>query len=237
MRFQDKVIVITGGAGGIGSAIAARAETEGARIAIWDLRPSINEAHFSVACDLRDPFAVKQAFNQTIEQFGKIDILVTSAGITGRTTPIEGLEPDEWHQIIDINLTSAFLACKNVVPIMRAQGHGRIVNIASVAGKEGNPNQVAYSSAKAGVIALTKSLAKELAETGILVNCVAPAIIETDLIHQMTEEQLQSLLARIPMKRAGKAAEVAEMVLWLASEQCSFSTGATFDLSGGRATY
>ncbi|WP_346907255.1 SDR family NAD(P)-dependent oxidoreductase [uncultured Roseibium sp.] len=237
MRFQDKVIVITGGAGGIGSAVAKRAEAEGARVAIWDLRPSENASCFSAACDLRDPFTVKQAYNQTIDQFGKVDILVTCAGITGRTTPIEGLEPEEWHQILDINLTSVFLACKYVVPAMREQGHGRIVNIASVAGKEGNANQVAYSSAKAGVIALTKALAKELAETGILVNCVTPAIIETDLIHQMTEEQLQSLLARIPMKRAGKADEVAEMVLWLASEQCSFSTGATFDMSGGRATY
>ncbi|WP_346893230.1 SDR family NAD(P)-dependent oxidoreductase [uncultured Roseibium sp.] len=237
MRFQGKVIVITGGAGGIGSAVADLAEAEGAQVAIWDLRVPENSSRFSAACDLRDPFAVKQAFNQTIDQFGKVDILVTSAGITGRTTPIEGLEGEEWHQILDINLTSVFLACKYVVPAMRERGQGRIVNIASVAGKEGNANQVAYSSAKAGVIALTKALAKELAETGILVNCVTPAIIETDLIHQMTEEQLQSLLARIPMKRPGKAHEVAEMVLWLASEQCSFSTGAAFDMSGGRATY
>ncbi len=237
MRFQDKVIVITGGAGGIGSAVADRAEAEGAQVAIWDLKAPDNASRFSAICDLRDPFAVKQAFNQTIDAFGRVDVLVTCAGITGRTTPIEGLEPEEWHQIVDINLTSVFLASKYVVPAMREQGRGRIVNVASVAGKEGNANQVAYSSAKAGVIALTKALAKELAETGILVNCVTPAIIETDLIHQMTDEQLQSLLARIPMKRPGKAHEVAEMVLWLASERCSFSTGAAFDMSGGRATY
>lgn len=237
MLYEGKVVVVTGGAGGIGSAIAARVLEEGGNVSVWDIRPSPNGSVQSIMCELTDPFAVSQAVKQTVDRFGRIDMLVTSAGITGRTSLAEDLGIDEWSKIIAINLTSVFLACKAVIPELRRNGEGRIVNIASIAGKEGNANQAAYSAGKAGVIALTKSLGKELAQTGILVNCITPAIIETDLIQQMTKEQLTSLLARIPMNRPGRAEEVAEMVLWLGSDQCSFSTGAVFDMSGGRATY
>jgi len=235
-RFTDQVAVVTGGASGIGAAIVARLRAEGARVSIWDLNPATNGDH-AVAVDLTDPAAAERATAATLEAFGRIDILVASAGITGPNGTTWEYPVADWLRVIDINLNAVFYTCRAVAPVMKAANYGRIVNIASIAGKEGNPNGAAYSASKAGVIALTKSLGKELATTKVCVNAVAPAAVQSPLFAQMKPEFLDYILSKIPMGRFGEVEEVASLVCWLASAEASFSTGAIFDCSGGRATY
>jgi 3-oxoacyl-[acyl-carrier protein] reductase len=235
--------IVTGGARGIGLAVAERLVASGARVAIWDrdgavaavASERIGQASFAV--DVTDAEAVAAAVARSEASIGPVDILVTSAGITGPNLRVEDYPVDAWRQVVDIDLTGTFLCSRAVIPGMRARDYGRIVHIASIAGKDGNPNAAAYSAAKAGVIALTKSLGKELAQTGVRVNCVAPAAVRTEMFEQMTETHIQYMLSKIPMARFGLTTEVAAMIAWLASEECSFSTGAVFDLSGGRAVY
>jgi 2-dehydro-3-deoxy-L-rhamnonate dehydrogenase (NAD+) len=235
--------VITGGASGIGFAIAERFIRSGAKVAIWDIdAEAANEAATRLRVtplqvDVTDEASVLAAVRQSEAAVGAIDILVTSAGITGPNKTIADYPLEEWRSVLDVDLTGPFLCSKAVVPGMTARDYGRIVHIASVAGKEGNPNAGPYSAAKAGVIALTKSLGKELARTGIRVNCVTPAAVKTAMFSQMTEAHIDYMLSKIPVGRFGLVEEIAAMVAWLASEECSFSTGAVFDLSGGRATY
>jgi NAD(P)-dependent dehydrogenase (short-subunit alcohol dehydrogenase family) len=235
--------IVTGGARGIGLAVAERLAASGARVAIWDRDGATAAAasdrigQASIAVDVTDEDAVAAALARSETLVGPIDIVVTSAGITGPNLATEDYPVDAWRQVIEIDLTGTFLCSRAVIPGMRARDYGRIVHIASIAGKEGNPNAAAYSAAKAGVISLTKSLGKELAQTGIRVNCVTPAAVRTEMFEQMTEAHIQYMLSKIPMGRFGLTTEIAAMVAWLASEECSFSTGAIFDLSGGRAVY
>ena len=237
--------IVTGGAGAIGLAVARRCQASGASLSLWDLGaawPSPEDSDGDddwqrLTVDVTDYEAVRNARDDVLREFGRIDILVNNAGISGPTQPVMDYGLADWRRIIDINLTGVFHCSRAIAPVMRDQGYGRIINMASLAGKEGTPNAAAYSASKAGVIAFTKSLGKELAKTGVLVNCIAPAAIETPLLDQMTEEHVETMLAKSPMGRFGTVAEVAAVVAWLASEDCSFSTGATFDLSGGRATY
>jgi NAD(P)-dependent dehydrogenase (short-subunit alcohol dehydrogenase family) len=239
-RFAGRVAVVTGGVSGIGAGIAQRLAAEGARISLWDLDgPALAKADapHTATLDVTDPDAVQHAADQTITALGGIDILIASAGITGPNHPTWEYPVAAWDRVIDVNLKGVFYCNRAVLPAMQRTGYGRIVNIASIAGKEGNPNASAYSASKAGVIALTKSLGKELATTGIRVNCVTPAAVKTPLFAQMTAQQVDWMLSKIPIGRFGEIDEVASLVLWLASEQCSFSTGAVFDISGGRATY
>ncbi len=230
MRFKGRRAVVTGGASGIGEAVAKRIVTEGGAVAVWDMSGGI-------IVDISDPAAVERAAAETLEQLGSIDILVNSAGITGPTAPLAEFPVDGWRKVIDINLNGAFYCNRAVVPHMLAQDYGRIVNIASIAGKEGNPNASAYSASKAGVIAMTKSLAKELAKTNITVNAVTPAAVRTPIFDQMPQTHIDFMLSKIPKGRFGTVDEIASLICWLASEECSFSTGAVFDASGGRATY
>jgi 3-oxoacyl-[acyl-carrier protein] reductase len=241
---DSRVAVIAGAAGGIGRAIAHRLARSGMRLALLDLDAAALQAmsdeipgSLAVGADLTDEQQVQSAIRRAEEHFGRLDVLVHSVGVTGPSLPVNEYPVADWHRTIAINLHSAFLCCRAVVDPMLRSGFGRIVNIASIAGKEGNAQQSAYSAAKAGVIALTKSMGKELATTPIRVNAVAPAVIHTPLIDQMTPELLAAVLAKVPMGRPGQPQEVANLVAWLCSEECSFSTGATFDLSGGRATY
>jgi 3-oxoacyl-[acyl-carrier protein] reductase len=239
-RFAGRTAVITGGVSGIGAGIAARLSAEGASLSLWDLDEAAlaksNAAH-TVPLDVTDPDAVHRAAASTAAALGKIDILVTSAGITGPNVSTWEYPVAAWDKVIDVNLKGVFYCNRAVVPFMRTQNNGRIVNIASIAGKDGNPNASAYSASKAGVIGLTKSLGKELADTGIRVNCVTPAAVRTPLFTQMTRQQIDWMLSKIPIGRFGEIDEVASLVLWLASDECSFSTGGVFDISGGRATY
>jgi 3-oxoacyl-[acyl-carrier protein] reductase len=239
---ERRVAVITGGARGIGYAAAQRFVAAGARVALWDLDGAAEAAgrlDGAIGCmvDVTDEAAVAAALAETERRLGPTDVLVASAGITGPNVTVAEYPADAWRRVIDIDLTGVFLCCRAVVPGMTARDYGRIVNIASIAGKEGNPNAAAYSAAKAGVIALTKSLGKELAQTGVRVNCITPAAIKTDMFAQMTEQHIQYMLSKIPMGRFGTVEEMASIIAWLASEECSFSTGAVFDVSGGRATY
>jgi 3-oxoacyl-[acyl-carrier protein] reductase len=226
LDFAGRNAIVTGGAQGIGAAIVKRLEASGAKVAIWDLdgRPRV---------DVTDSASIQNA----LKGIGKVDVLVNNAGIAGMNKPTVDYPIEEWERVLRINLTSQFLCCRAVAPLMASAGYGRIVNIASIAGKEGNPNAVAYSASKAGVIALTKSLGKELARTGVLVNCVTPAAAKTAIFDQMTQEHIDYMLSKIPMKRFVTVDEVAALACWLASEDCSFSTGGVFDISGGRATY
>lgn len=244
---QGRVAVVTGGARGIGLACAERLLASGARVSLWDVDGSAvaeaarrlggAAAAHAVVVDVSDDRSVAAAATATLGAVGKVDILINNAGITGPNKTTWDYEPAEWRKVIEVDLTGAFLCARALVPQMRARKYGRIVNLASVAGKEGNPNAPAYSAAKAGLIALTKSLGKELATEGIMVNCVTPAAARTELFAQMTEAHIAYMLSKIPMNRFVEPAEIAALVAWLSSEDCSFSTGAVFDLSGGRATY
>jgi 2-dehydro-3-deoxy-L-rhamnonate dehydrogenase (NAD+) len=226
LDFAGRTAIVTGGKQGIGAAIAERLRDSGATVIVWDLEGSLR-------VDVSDPSSITNA----LKNLGKVDVLVNNAGIAGLNKPTVDYPIEEWERVLRINLTSQFLCCRAVAPRMVKAGYGRIVNIASIAGKEGNPNAVAYSASKAGVISLTKSLGKELAQTGVLVNCVTPAAAKTAIFDQMTEQHIQYMLAKIPMARFVEVGEIAALVCWLASEDCSFSTGGVFDISGGRATY
>jgi NAD(P)-dependent dehydrogenase (short-subunit alcohol dehydrogenase family) len=235
-RFKDRVAVVTGGASGLGLGIAERLTQEGARVSVWDRAEALHSFH-SICLDVTDAAAVDAAAAQTVQALGSIDILVASAGVTGPNAVAWEYPLDAWRQVFEINVHGLYFCNRAIIPHMLASGYGRIVNVASVAGKEGNPHAAAYSSSKAAVIGLTKSMGKELAETNIRVNCVTPAAVATPLFAQMTEAQIAYMLSKIPMKRFGEVSEVAALVAWLCSEECSFSTGSVFDISGGRATY
>lgn len=244
---EQRVGIVTGGARGIGYAIAERLLKEGASVCLWDMdATALAEAKTSLGypekvsiaqVDVTNEVSVAAAVQSTLHSWGKIDLLINNAGIAGNNAKLWEMSPEDWKRVIDINLTGPFLTCRAVVPHLLKNSYGRIVNIASIAGKEGNPNASHYSASKAGVIALTKSLGKELATSNILVNCITPAVIETDILQQCTPEHVQYMLSKIPMNRFGQKHEAAALVAWLCSEDCSFTTGAVFDLSGGRATY
>jgi len=243
---EGRFAVITGGAAGIGLATAQRMAQSGARVALWDRDRSVAEAgagslpgkgHLAVALDVSRESDVAAAARQTLAAFGAIDILVCSAGITGPNQTVADYGFEDWRQVFDVNLHGVFLCNRAVLPAMMERNYGRIVNIASIAGKEGNPNASAYSASKAAVIGLTKSLGKELARTGIRVNCITPAAVKTAIFNQMTQQHIDFMLSKIPMNRFGQVEEISAMVCWLSSEECSFSTGAVFDVSGGRAVY
>jgi 2-dehydro-3-deoxy-L-rhamnonate dehydrogenase (NAD+) len=244
---QGQVAVITGAARGIGFAIAQRILRSGGQVSLWDIDArKLEDAAETLSplgklaicpLDLTQQLAVESAAASTAEQFGRIDILVNNAGITGGNAPTWELDPETWRRVIDVNLVGPYLTTRSVVPIMLERGYGRIINVASVAGKEGNPNASHYSASKAGLIGLTKSLAKELATKGVLVNCVTPAAANTEIFSQMTSEHISYMRSKIPMNRFVEPDEIAACVCWLASSDCSFSTGAVFDISGGRATY
>lgn len=231
--FAGKVAVVTGGAAGIGAAVAGRLREAGATVHVWDLsEPDGVDLRFS-RVDVTEAVQIAAA----LDGLERVDLLVNNAGFAGSTVPLDEYDPAEWRRLIEVNLVGVFEVCRQIVPIMRRHDYGRIVNMASLAGKEGTPNASAYSAAKAGVIALTKSLGKELAETGIRANALAPAAVQTAILDQMAPEHVQTMIAKSPMKRLGRVDEVTEAVVWLLSDACSFSTGAVFDLSGGRATY
>lgn len=244
-RFSGRVAVVTGGAAGIGLSVATRIVAEGGKVAIWDRDPAAIAAatatlganSLGVPLDVSDWDSVDAAAKATVAAFGGIDILVASAGITGPNTTTWTYPVEEWRKVIDVNLNGVFYCDKAVVPYMLEKDYGRIVNIASIAGKEGNPNAPAYSASKAGVIGLTKSLGKELAKNKITVNCVTPAAVRTAIFDQMTQAHIDFMLSKIPMGRFGQIEEVGALICWLASEECSFTTGGVFDVSGGRATY
>jgi 3-oxoacyl-[acyl-carrier protein] reductase len=231
LDFKGRTAIVTGGLQGIGAAIVKRLEGSGATVRVWDLAAKRDPV------DASDAAAVERAAAKALADLGKIDVLVNNAGVAGLNVPVVDYPVEEWERVLRVNLTSQFLCCRALAPHMAKRKYGRIVNIASIAGKEGNPNAAAYSASKAGVIALTKSLGKELARTGVLVNCVTPAAAKTAIFDQMTEEHISYMLSKIPMNRFVTVEEIAALVCWLASEDCSFSTGAVFDISGGRATY
>lgn len=243
-RFAGRAAVITGGASGLGLAVARRLVAEGGKVALWDLNAEqlavaaseLGGAHVE-ALDVSDAEAVARAADASAAALGKIDILVCSAGITGATAPAHEYPLESWQRVIDINLSGLFYCCRAVVPHLLANGYGRIVNVSSVAGKEGNPNASAYSASKAGVIGFTKSLGKELAGKGVIANALTPATFESPILAQLPPSQVEYMRSKIPMGRLGEAEESAAMILFMASEECSFTTAATFDTSGGRTTF
>ena len=245
MDFSARCAVVTGGAAGIGLAVAKRITEGGGRVALWDrderalaaARDAIGAMGMTHALDVSDNAAVERAARAAEAGLGRIDVLVCSAGVTGPNATTWDYPVDAWRHVFDVNVHGLFYCNRAIVPIMQKTGYGRIVNIASVAGKEGNPNAPAYSASKAAVIGLTKSLGKELAKTNIRVNCVTPAAVRTAIFDQMTQQHIDFMLSKIPLGRFGSVEEIASLVCWLASEDCSFSTGAVFDASGGRATY
>jgi len=241
---EQRVALVTGAARGIGAAIAARLARDGACVAVADVDLAAATEHaahigpaFALHLDVTDPQSARQAVDAVLDREGRLDVLVNNAGIAGMSAPVAEYPLDEWRRILSIDLDGVFYCCKAALPHMLERGSGRIVNIASISGKEGNPNMSAYSSAKAGVIGFTKSLAKEVATRGIYVNCVTPAVIATDILNQLEQSAVDYMTSKIPMARTGQPEEVAALVSWLASEECTFSTGAVFDISGGRATY
>ena len=235
--FSDRVAVVTGGAKGIGAAIAAALLSAGARVHSWDLEPAEPGRVSDHRVDVTDPATVEAARDGVLAAEGRIDILVNCAGIAGSTLPVAETDPGEWRRVVEVNLIGVYNVCRLVVPVLQKAKRGRVVNIASLAGKEGTPNASAYSAAKAGVIAFTKSLGKELALTDIRVNAITPAAVDTAILDQMAPEHVQTMIDKSPMQRLGSVEEAAALTLWLCSDACSFNTGAIFDLSGGRATY
>lgn len=240
-NFKGRVAVVTGGSNGIGAAIVEKLQQAGANVVNWDLQAprAAASSHQADYCqvDISDLASIEQALATTMEQHGQIDFLVNNAGYAGPTVPVIDYDPDDWQAIIDVNLVGVFRVCRAVAPAMKQQNFGRIINMASLAGKEGTPNASAYSAAKAGVIAFTKSFGKELALSDVRVNCIAPAVVNTAILDQMAPEHVQTMIDKSPMQRLGEVDEVAELVLWLCSKACTFNSGAVFDLSGGRATY
>ena len=245
LDFKGRNAIVTGGAQGIGLAIVKRLIASGAKVRIWDVDDrllaktiaALGSAATGDAINVADAAAVERGIKSVLEAMRRIDVFVNNAGIAGATKPVAEYPVEEWERVIRIDLTGPFLCCRAVAPHMVKAGYGRIVNVASIAGKEGNPNAAAYSAAKAGVIALTKSLGKELAQTGVLVNCVTPAAAKTAIFDQISQQHIDYMLAKIPMGRFVHVDEIAALVCWLASQDCAFSTGAVFDISGGRATY
>ena len=247
MNLKGKTALVTGGARGIGFAAVKRLLTDGARCVIWDRdQKAVDDAKAQLMdlgevtsdrVELANPDSVEALAGQVLKRHGKIDILVNNAGIAGVNKMLWECTPEEWREVMDVDLYGVFLCCRAFVPAMLKGGWGRIVNVASIAGKEGNPTASHYSAAKAGVIGLTKSLGKELSDTNIRVNCITPAVIETEILKQCTQAHIDYMLSKIPMGRVGQAKEVAAMIAWLSSDEVSFSTGAVFDISGGRATY
>lgn len=242
-RFRGRVAVVTGGGSGAGAAVARRVAREGGLVALWDnadgplsardgFRPDLVQR-----VDVTDPGAVAAAAEQVQARLGRLDLLMCSAGVTGATAPVQDYSTAEWRRVIEVNLNGVFHCCRAAIPFMLANGYGRIVNMSSVGGKEGNPNAAAYAASKAGVLGFTKALGKELATSGILVNAVTPAVFRTPLLDQMPQSQVDYMVGKIPMGRVGEVDEVASLACWLLSEECSFSTAATFDISGGRSTY
>jgi 3-oxoacyl-[acyl-carrier protein] reductase len=236
-RFQGRVALVTGASSGIGAAVARRLRDEGARVASLDLRAEAPEGVLALAGDVSRSADVEAAVVAATDRLGPIDVLVCSAGIPGESLKTVDVSDEEWRRVLGIDADGVFFCNRAVIPGMVARGYGRIVNVSSIAGKEGNPMAAAYSAAKAAVIAMTKAIGKDVARTGVLVNCVAPAVIETPILDGITQEHIDYMVERIPMGRMGEPEEVAALVCWLASEECSFSTGATYDISGGRAVY
>jgi len=244
VTLDGRTALVTGAARGIGLAITERLLRDGCRVALLDRDAEVEAVTkrfgagtLALVADVTRTEDVERSVQRVVATWGRLDVVVNNAGITGRSYPIWELTDEDWHQVIACDLTSVFLVCRAAIRVMLAAGSGRIINIASIAGKEGNPTLVPYSTAKAGVIGLTKALAKEVATRGIAVNAVAPAVIGTQLLEQMTKGTVDLLISKIPMGRVGRPEEVAALVAWLASDECSFSTGAVYDLSGGRATY
>jgi 3-oxoacyl-[acyl-carrier protein] reductase len=236
-RFSNRVALVTGAASGIGQAVAARLLAEGARVASLDLHAEAPEGVLALAGDVSRSADVEAAVAQVEESLGPIDVLVCSAGVPGASLRTVDVSDEEWRRVMGINADGVFFCNRAVIAGMAERGYGRIVNVASIAGKEGNPMAGAYSASKAAVIAMTKAIGKDLARTGVVVNCIAPAVIETPILEGITQEHIDYMVERIPMGRMGAPEEVAALVCWLASEECSFSTGATYDVSGGRAVY